>query len=1214
MKFKNIFLTIVSIVLFMISLNLNGQVLYTKTDTFQLEQDSVILKVNDFRGNIQWQFSKDMQSWNDIELGYADSLFIQSIDSSGFYRAKVTDGYCEPVFSDSTYILRKIGDEEMTQILVDVDSVKKEVLFFSEESANTELNIVDTSGLYDVVEIVTTENLDSISPGYLLVDTTGLGRIVLVTNYTKEKGTNGSKFIEGIIVGMDYLVTDQTLSYSSPANRTKGWWNSPLKLNNKGAIKDVKIKSELDNINKTISKDLLTLDFSGTELWNYQEDHGHFKISIEEGYLKYNPAIDFYAIYKPIAIPVLGLGAAHIANPLSSALLPLAYLGKDYIVKGAIDELKLITYNDIDLKIKLKIDAAGEFTSEDYFDPVTIAQFSYGIPAGPVVITVKTELIARLKLEAKGELHIQPDYELQNNIVLGVNVKEVENKLEKNFIVDQSNEKSLEVEYEGNFNFNERLEIVPKVEVYVMGLAGLNAEMIPYQEFDFNASISDSHPLIYDYTFDIGVDGYASFDLSAFHYDPLTKKFGDEWEIFKKINLYHTPSELVFVDGNDQSANANSKIEDPIVTRVLDSRGNPIKNFPVFFDIKSGGGSLKENVVKSDLYGYARTEWTLGSEGDQKVIAKLTKADINVVVGEVEFSASINSGVSPSVSTLAASNKTETSAKLHGEVTSDGNSTILERGFYWSSTDEIPNENDEVEPVSGTVGAFNITLSDLEPNIVYYFRAFATNEKGSSEGDILQFILTQQALEPEVTITAVSATASTASVTGNVTSNGGAAVSERGICWNTTGNPSLENGENIQGGSGLGEFTVELTGLESGTLYYLKAYAMNTVGIAYSDQFDVNTVDLPAVSISSVTPSEAILGVETTFTVSGSGLVDGMAYYLADLEGIVEVAGGTATTRQFRGIPGSTIGTKYGVIKDIPDGTILKEFQVTFVEAITKPTVTTTSISNKTETTATAGGNVTSNGGATVTARGVCWNTSGNPTTSDDKTTDGSGVGMFASNLTGLTESTTYFVRAYATNSIDTDFGDQVSFTTESSGGEIVNGSFTDSRDGNTYKVVTIGDQIWMAENLAYDAGDGCWAYNNDESNVATYGRLYDWGTANAACPNGWHLPTDTEWTELENALTGADKASQLAGSANLWQSGSLKNSSQFGTSGFSGLPGGASDGKGVFFSIDEYGNWWSATEYSSNAEGRNLFYDSTVVTIYGGSKEFGVSVRCVKD
>lgn len=93
--------------------------------------------------------------------------------------------------------------------------------------------------------------------------------------------------------------------------------------------------------------------------------------------------------------------------------------------------------------------------------------------------------------------------------------------------------------------------------------------------------------------------------------------------------------------------------------------------------------------------------------------------------------------------------------------------------------------------------------------------------------------------------------------------------------------------------------------------------------------------------------------------------------------------------------------------------------------------MTTAAVSNVATTTAICGGNVTADGGAAVTARGVCWNTTGTPTVSDDKTTDGTGMGEYSSSLTGLASDTTYYVRAYATNDAGTDYGETKTFTTE---------------------------------------------------------------------------------------------------------------------------------------------------------------------------------------
>jgi hypothetical protein len=173
------------------------------------------------------------------------------------------------------------------------------------------------------------------------------------------------------------------------------------------------------------------------------------------------------------------------------------------------------------------------------------------------------------------------------------------------------------------------------------------------------------------------------------------------------------------------------------------------------------------------------------------------------------------------------------------------------------------------------------------------------------------------------------------------------------------------------------------------------------------------------------------------------------------------------------------------------------------------PEVTTKLVSGITQTTAESGGNVINNGGADVTARGVCWSTTEKPTISPNKTSDGTGNGDFASSITGLTANNKYYVRAYATNSEGTGYGNEVSFSTSPL-------TISDA-DGNTYATVAIGTQVWMKENLKstkYNDGTSislvtvasdwtalrthgyCW-YDNNVSYQNIYGALYSWYTVN---------------------------------------------------------------------------------------------------------------------
>jgi uncharacterized protein (TIGR02145 family) len=300
--------------------------------------------------------------------------------------------------------------------------------------------------------------------------------------------------------------------------------------------------------------------------------------------------------------------------------------------------------------------------------------------------------------------------------------------------------------------------------------------------------------------------------------------------------------------------------------------------------------------------------------------------------------------------------------------------------------------------------------------------------------------------------------------------------------------------------------------------------------------------------------------------------------------------------------------------------------------------------------TAISGGNVTNDGGNAVSQRGVCWNTSPNPTTANFTTSDGSGLGNFSSNLTGLSPNTTYYIRAYAINSAGTFYGNEVSFitgnaanpTAHSCGAEnvhnpnLIYGSMTD-QEGNVYKTIVIGEQEWMAENLhtsTYKNGDlipnatdgnqwfnlttGAWCfYNNDPQFECPYGKLYNWyavADSRNVCPTGWHVPSDAEWTTLTNFLAGESVAGGKMKSAGTqyWLSPNIAADN---SSGFSGLPGGTRYGNGDgFLDIGYFGYWWSSTEYNTNdAWGRDLYYDGGSSSRYIDNKRDGFSVRCLR-
>jgi uncharacterized protein (TIGR02145 family) len=179
--------------------------------------------------------------------------------------------------------------------------------------------------------------------------------------------------------------------------------------------------------------------------------------------------------------------------------------------------------------------------------------------------------------------------------------------------------------------------------------------------------------------------------------------------------------------------------------------------------------------------------------------------------------------------------------------------------------------------------------------------------------------------------------------------------------------------------------------------------------------------------------------------------------------------------------------------------------------------------------------------------------------------------------------------------------------------------TFTDPRDGKVYRTTKIGSQVWMAENLNYNAPDSR-CYNDSPEYGEKYGRLYDWETAKKAVPQGWHLPTNEEWDQLYRYADGTSGAgspyeSHTAGKRLKAKKGWSKNSNGMGDFDFSALPGGYGDSDGYFYDSGYYGNWWSSNEFDSlYAYYRYMFYSKEHAYWNYDDKYNLFSVRCTQD
>jgi len=385
-------------------------------------------------------------------------------------------------------------------------------------------------------------------------------------------------------------------------------------------------------------------------------------------------------------------------------------------------------------------------------------------------------------------------------------------------------------------------------------------------------------------------------------------------------------------------------------------------------------------------------------------------------------------------STVSTGSITATSATSGGNISSDGGYPGTVRGVVWA-TSTNPTVPSAFSTSDGTgTGAFTSNITGLSATTLYYVRSYATNPAGTTYGSEISFT-TLVGSSPSISSTSAigSITTTSASSGGNISSDGGYAITARGVVWGTSPSPTVPSASSTTNGTGTGSFTSNITGLSVGTLYYVRSYATNSAGTSYGTEISFTTSAGSLATMSATVSATSITS--STATSGGNITVDGGSPITA--RGVVwatttsptislstKTSDGTGTGAFTSNITGLTAGTLYYVRSYATNtagtsyGTQMSFTTSTGSLATISATVAATSI---TSSGATSGGNITADGGSSITARGVVWGTTTSPTISlSTKTADGTGTGSFTSNITGLYASTLYYVRSYATNAAGT--------------------------------------------------------------------------------------------------------------------------------------------------------------------------------------------------
>lgn len=425
------------------------------------------------------------------------------------------------------------------------------------------------------------------------------------------------------------------------------------------------------------------------------------------------------------------------------------------------------------------------------------------------------------------------------------------------------------------------------------------------------------------------------------------------------------------------------------------------------------------------------------------------------------------------------SDTTANSITCKGKVTGDGGVTVTERGFCYSLT-QYPTNTDAHVAIGNGIGDFTGSLSGLNVNTTYYVRAYAVNSLGVGYSE--QKVFTTKNGLATITTTDPTSTATTISVGGNITDNGGYAVTERGVCYSVSSTEPTITDAKVLGGKGNGAFNVSITGLTANTTYHIRAYALNENGITYGETKSIQTKD------GNATVALGEIDNITALTASSSVIVSDAGGATLQSCGICWSTNPNPTITDNKTIAGGKqLNTMYSCnLSNLSANTVyyVRAYATTDVATAYSEQKTfqtqdglpklVTGTTTATSTKITSEGNITSDGGYNITARGVCYSTTNSvPTIEDSYTTSGIGIGPFTTIITGVNVSTTYYIRAYATNSIGTGYGEVVAVTT---GNGLPSVTTTVIGENVTETTAVSGGQITDDGGYAVTARGVCWS------------------------------------------------------------------------------------------------------------------------------------------
>ena len=673
---------------------------------------------------------------------------------------------------------------------------------------------------------------------------------------------------------------------------------------------------------------------------------------------------------------------------------------------------------------------------------------------------------------------------------------------------------------------------------------------------------------------------------------------------------------------------------------VLTDGGSPVLQRGVCWNT-SPNPTIANNFTNdgNGIGGFLSTMTPLLPSTTYYVRAYATNANGTSYGNQVIFTTSTasNGGSLPTITTSPIVYLDSLSAFSGGNITADGGLAVTARGVCWAigSTPTINNSH-TIDGAGG--GSFNSRVFNLLPNTSYFVRAYATNAAGTAYG--ITYSFTTKGLPTVITDSVSTVWAMYAKVHGNVVSDGGSTVSDRGICWSTSPNPTIANNKVSPYAWTLNTYYSFASSLPSNTIIYFRAFAGNGIGYAYGNELVATTKNgIPTVIADSITNIRALEASISSRIIDDGGsqiIKRGVCWSSApnpttndsftsdggnQFESFISNPNNLLpnTTYYLRAYATTSIGTGYS-----------KQFSFKTKDGI--PVISLDSIYDISLINAKSVSNIINDGGSLILERGICWSLFPNPTINNSRESDGgSSIGVFYNNLTILNPDTIYYVRAYARTSIGTGYSSEISFRTQKNCSVLT--SIVDvinSITGKTWMDRNIGAAraaISISDSLAYGdlfqwgrRSDGHQCRNSNTTStlssidqptnsnfIVTSNAPNDWripqntnlwqglNGVNNPCPNGYRLPSETEINAERLSWSTNNAAGAFASPLKL-------------------LAGGIRIQNGSLIRIGVDGFYWSSSVVGNNSYCIFFSFDFPYFSGGGYNRAYGLSVRCIKD